>query len=121
MLATLIPIAVFWIFLFLEWCSSILEAKRQDVVALSSTEAEFVSSSRAGQHAVSLRAPLFELGAPQHDPTIIYEDNLSCITASSNVQICCRKKHVNVRIYYIRDLILRDITQHNIGSTNARG
>ena len=39
------------------------KTKRQDVVALSSTEAEFVSLSRAGQHAVSLRALLFELGA----------------------------------------------------------
>ena len=87
------------------------KTKRQDVVALSSTEAEFVSLSRAGQHAVSLRALLFELGAPQHDPTIIYEDNLSCITASTNVQMRGRMKHVNVRIYYIRDLIVRDIIQ----------
>ena len=87
------------------------KTKRQEVVALSSTEAEFISLSRAGQHAVSLRALLFELGAQQHDPTIIYEDNLSCITASTNVQMRGRMKHVNVRIFYIRDLIVRDIIQ----------
>ena len=87
------------------------KTKRQEVVALSSTEADFISLSRAGQHAVSLQALVFELGAQQHDPTIIYEDNLSCITASTNVQMRGRMKHVNVRIYYIRDLIVRDIIQ----------
>ena len=87
------------------------KTKRQEVIALSSTEAEFVALSRAGQHAVSLRALLFELNAPQKDPTIIYEDNMSCITASTNVQMRGRMKHVNVRIYYIRDLTIRDIIQ----------
>ena len=87
------------------------KTKRQDIVALSSTEAEFVALSRAGQHAISLRALLFELGAAQTDPTVIYEDNLSCITASTNVQMRGRMKHVNVRIHFIRDLVIRDLIQ----------
>jgi hypothetical protein len=87
------------------------KTKRQDIVALSSTEAEFIALSRAGQHAISLRALLFELGAVQTDPTVIYEDNLSCITASTNVQMRGRMKHVNVRIHFIRDLVIRDLIQ----------
>ena len=48
------------------------KTKSQEAVALSSTEAEFNSLSRAGQHAVSLRTVI----SPQHNPAIIYEDNL---------------------------------------------
>jgi len=36
---------------------------------------------------------------------------MSCITASTNVQMRGRMKHVNVRIFYIRDLTVRDIIQ----------
>ena len=51
--------------------------KRQDVKVVALSSAEFVSFSRAMQHAVSLCALLFELGASEHDFTIIYEVNLS--------------------------------------------
>jgi len=36
---------------------------------------------------------------------------MSCITASTNVQMRGRMKHVNVRIHFIRDLVIRHLIQ----------
>ena len=87
--------------------------KTQEVIALSSTAAEFLALSYAGQHAVTgiLKALLFVLNAPQKDPSVIYEDDMSRITASTNVQMRGQMRHLNVRNYCIRDLTIRDIIQ----------
>eukprot|EP00961_Rhodomonas_salina_P113355 1524992-Rhodomonas_salina.2 len=59
------------------WC-----AKRQSCTTLSSAEAEFVAASMCGQEVIYLRHLLRDLGHSQGDrpgPTVIYEDNASCI------------------------------------------
>ena len=43
---------------------------------MSSTKAEFVAASDAGKIALYLRSMLAELGIPQINATIIYEDNI---------------------------------------------
>jgi hypothetical protein len=48
---------------------------RQRVVARSTTEAEYVSLSDCGQHAIWLRRLTVEMGIPLVGPTVIYEDN----------------------------------------------
>lgn len=53
------------------------QSMKQNVVALSFAEAEYMSLSIAGCQALWIRSILKELGIPQEDPTMIYCDNRS--------------------------------------------
>ena len=48
----------------------------QDNVSLSTSEAEFVAVSQAGQEAIYLRETLTDFGFPQTQATLLYADNL---------------------------------------------
>lgn len=52
---------------------------KQSIVATSSCEAEFISISEASKEVKWLRQLLVELHEPIETPTIIFEDNQSCI------------------------------------------
>ena len=58
--------------------------KKQNIVALSSAEAEYVAASRAVSQAVWLRRIIEDLGEKQEGPTIIYCDSRSAIAISEN-------------------------------------
>ena len=55
------------------------KSRRQDSVALSTSEAEYMAASLCGQEVVYIRAILRDFGVTQTQPTLIYEDNLACI------------------------------------------
>ena len=81
------------------WCS-----KRQATVAISSTEAEYVSASQSCREAIWLRSLLKDIKHSQeHKATIIYEDNQGAIALSKNPQNHQRTKHINVHYHYIRE------------------
>jgi len=48
-------------------------------VSLSSSEAEFVAASLAGQEAIHLREKLTDFGFSGTKATLLYEDNLACV------------------------------------------
>jgi hypothetical protein len=77
----------------------------QGAVTLSSSEAEFVSASQAGQEVVYLRALLKGFGYSQKGPTEIWEDNASCIMMSENPTNRDRSRHVDVKVHFLRDLV----------------
>ena len=71
----------------------------QKAVALSSTEAEFVSASDAGKMAIYVRSLLHDLGFLQTIPTPLYIDNrgaLHMVTASAPTK---RTRHVDIRFF----------------------
>jgi hypothetical protein len=84
----------------ISWRSS-----RQGGVTLSSSEAEFVAASQAGQEVVYLRVLLRGFGYTQKKPTEIWEDNASCIMMSENPTNRDRSRHVDVKVHYLRDLV----------------
>ena len=69
-------------------------SSRQGGVTLSSSEAEFVAASQAGQEVVYLRVLLRGFGYTQKKPTEIWEDNASCIMMSENPTNRDRSRHV---------------------------
>lgn len=79
-------------------------SKQQDIIAKSSCEAEYIALDAAASEAVWLRLLLKELGYPQ-GPTMIYEDNTSCIDLAHNPENHNRTKHIDVKFHYIRQLI----------------
>ncbi|XP_046393582.1 secreted RxLR effector protein 161-like [Ischnura elegans] len=63
-------------------------SRKQSSVALSTTEAEYVSAASASQEDVWLRQLLHDLGEVQNEPIIIYGDNQGCIKIASNETFC---------------------------------
>ena len=56
--------------------------RRQDNLTLSTSEAEFVAASQAGQEAIYVRETLNDFGFSQNKATLLYEDNLACVAMS---------------------------------------
>lgn len=94
-------------------------SKLQLTVALSSAEAEYMALSAGVQEAIHLRQLMADLGFPQREPTIIYEDNQGCIALSENPVMHKRTKHIDVRHHFIRerlesgDIALRYVATQN--------
>jgi hypothetical protein len=82
------------------WCS-----KKQSTVALSSTEAEYMAINDVAKEIMWIRMILKELYIVVETPTIIYVDNQSAIRISENDSEHDRTKHIDIRHYFIRDLI----------------
>jgi transposase InsO family protein len=81
------------------WCS-----KKQPVVTLSTTEAEFIAAASSACQAVWLRRILQQLGHEPRKSTTIYCDNSSTIKLSKNPVLHGRSKHIDVRFHFLREL-----------------
>ena len=79
-------------------------SKKQPVIALSSTEAEYVAVTSASQEAVWFKSILKEIGIDQQTVTI-HEDNESCIKLSKNPQEYKRTRHIQMKYHFIRSLV----------------
>lgn len=79
-------------------------SKKQPVVSLSTTEAEFIAAASCACQAVWLRRILENLGHNQGRCTTICCDNSSTIKLSRNPVLHGRSKHIDVRFHFLRDL-----------------
>jgi hypothetical protein len=80
-------------------------SKRQPTVALSTTEAEYMSMTRAVQQVIWMHSFLNEVGLPQELPFTIYGDNTPAIALTKNTKGHARAKHIDVRYHYIRERV----------------
>jgi hypothetical protein len=80
-------------------------SKRQPTVALSSTEAEYMSACSAAQETVYLRALLKDLGHPQNGPTVLHQDNQGAIAIGSDFISNRRTKHIDIKYHFIREKV----------------
>ena len=79
-------------------------SKRQAVVALSSSEAEYIALSTATQEATWLRRLLSDLRVPL-EPVTLMEDNQGAIAIARNPVAHTRTKHINIRYHYVREAL----------------
>ena len=82
-------------------------SKKQDSIAQSSAEAEYIVASDACKEAVWLRKLISDMFKGKLDSTIIHCDNQSCIKLSENLVFHDRSKHIEMRYHFIRDLVQR--------------
>jgi hypothetical protein len=80
-------------------------SKKQQTVALSSAESEYMAVSEVMKELLWLRALLNEIGVPLATPSIIYVDNQAAIQISKNDTHHDRTKHIDIRHHFIRDCI----------------
>nr|KYP36446.1 Copia protein [Cajanus cajan] len=78
-------------------------SKKQDVVAQSLAEAEYISAAAAANQAIWLRKILLDVGQIQDEATIIWVDNKSAISIAKNPIQHGRTKHINVKFHAIRE------------------
>ncbi|UYV66641.1 K02A2.6-like, partial [Cordylochernes scorpioides] len=76
-------------------------SQRQSVVALSTTEAEYIAASMASREAGWLKLLIKEL-TPNDNPVPLMIDNQSAIRLILNPEFHKRTKHVDVKFHFIR-------------------
>jgi hypothetical protein len=79
-------------------------SKKQPIVTLSTTEAEFVAAASSACQCIWLRNVLAHLHLKQKAGTVIFCDNSSSIKLSKNPILHGRCKHIDVRYHFLRDL-----------------
>ena len=77
------------------------KTRLQPVVALSSTEAEFVNMADAGKAALYIRWILKELGVIQLKPTPIKADNAAAIKMANTGKPTRRTRHLDIKHFII--------------------
>ena len=76
-------------------------------MALSTTEAEYVTTYSASCEAIWLRNLLSNLFDLQLDANCIYGDNQSCRKLSENSVFHDKSKNIEIKYHYIRDMVQR--------------
>ena len=112
--------------LYYAGCPIIWGSKLQSIVALSTTEAEYVALSTAPRETITLTNLLTELrdrriSIPFVKPTIrckIFEDKAAaCIKVAKEPKLRPRTKHLAVRLDNFRDHVARgDLTIHHVST-----
>eukprot|EP00253_Pinus_taeda_P032099 PITA_32099 len=80
-------------------------SKKQQAVALSSTEAEYRGAVKASCEAVWLRRMLADMHASQTGPTSLFCDNQGVLKLAKNPVFHEQTKHVETHCHYIRQLV----------------
>ena len=86
----------------------VYKSKSQTQTALSSTEAEFYAAVSAAKIVLYLRSVLHDLGFPQKEPTIIYEDNDSTIKIVNSGIPTQRSRHIDIPYFAIQEWKRKD-------------
>ncbi|GJV52763.1 hypothetical protein Tco_1448504 [Tanacetum coccineum] len=77
-------------------------SKKQTALAISTTEAEYVSTGKACQQALWMKQALVDYGIRLDDIPITY-DNKGAIHLSKNPVQHSRTKHIEIRHHFLRD------------------
>ncbi|KAF7367080.1 Integrase catalytic domain-containing protein [Mycena sanguinolenta] len=80
-------------------------SRLQSFVTLSTTEAEYVSAVSAGQEIIWLQNLLEELGYRRDGGATLLIDNQSAISVAKNPDHHGRVKHLDLRFYWLRDVV----------------
>jgi hypothetical protein len=81
-------------------------SRLQSIVALSTTEAEFVAAASGGQEVIWMHQLLGELGFNVSKPSLLLLDNQSAIQVARNPKHHGHMKHLDLRFYWLRNIII---------------
>ena len=79
--------------------------KKQPTAAISTSEAEYQAMAAAVQEGLYLRSLLNEMDMTCDGPTVINEDNQSCIKMCKNPVMQKRTKHIDVKYHFVRERV----------------
>ena len=97
------------------WCSA-----KQETVALSSCEAEFMAGTEAAKQAIWLQKLLSEITEEPVQKVLIMIDNQSAISLTRNPVFHGRSKHIHSRYHFIRGVLKGDRSLWNMSQAINR-
>ena len=77
-------------------------SRKQELITLSTAEAEYVAATHAAKEGIWLRRLIGELFSPIDNPTPLYCDNQAALTLATTDNFHARTKHINICYHYIR-------------------
>jgi len=80
-------------------------SRKQELVTLSTAEAEYVAATHAAKEAIWLRKLLGELFPNLLVPTPLYCDNQAALKLATDDNYHARTKHIDLRFHFIRQTI----------------
>jgi hypothetical protein len=80
-------------------------SKKQQTVALSTAEAEYVSATHVTKQVLWHRSLFTELDFPLPSTSTIFTDNQAAISISHHPEFHARTKHIDISYHFLRDLI----------------
>ena len=80
-------------------------SKRQNIVSLSSTEAEYVAQTHATKEGIWLKSFISEIGGGEGKPLTISCDNQGAIALAKDNKFHARTKHIDLRYHFIREAV----------------
>ena len=97
-----------------EWSS-----KKQEIIALSTCEAEYISMVEGLKVAVGIRNVFMEMGFKM-GKIVLYGDNQGAISLADAQRVTKRSKHIEVRYHWIRAQVEQGIVDLQYVSTNEQ-
>jgi hypothetical protein len=99
------------------------KTRKQTIVALSTTEAEYIAASEAAREAIWLQRlhdDLITLSPlpSQSSPTIVFADSTGCLSQMENNRHHERTKHIDIKYHYVRDVYEQQIIDFQHCLTN---
>ncbi|KJZ68227.1 hypothetical protein HIM_12384 [Hirsutella minnesotensis 3608] len=88
-------------------CPILWKSSRQTIVALSTTEAEFMNLTPTGQALLWINRIVQNLGIQSAKPTIIFTDSRNAQLTVLNPMKSARTRHIDVRYKWIIDRVTR--------------
>jgi len=86
-------------------------SRKQPVVTLSTTEAEYVAAAACACHSIWMKRVLNSLGFPSCKCVKIFCDNSSTIKLSKNPVLHGRTKHIDIKFHFLRDLVKEGVVE----------
>lgn len=79
-------------------------SRKQELITLSTAEAEYVAATHAAKEALWLRRLLFELIPSLEAPTVLFCDNQAALRLIQNDNFHARTRHIDKRYHFIREV-----------------
>ncbi|ESW98399.1 Polyprotein (gag/pol) of Ty1/Copia retrotransposon [Ogataea parapolymorpha DL-1] len=83
-------------------------SKKQEVVALSTTEAEYIALSDGVKELLWLDQLINQIDLKLESIPVIWSDNTSCISLANHPHAHPRTKHIDIRHHHIRETLQRN-------------
>mmetsp|Transcript_23363 Transcript_23363/g.33516 ORF Transcript_23363/g.33516 Transcript_23363/m.33516 type:complete len:1554 (+) Transcript_23363:3270-7931(+) len=85
------------------------KAKLQEIIAHSTTEAEFIAACDAAKVILFFRSILDDLDIPQDEATVLFEDNNGALMMANAQQPTRRTRHMDIKHFSLLDWVERDL------------
>ncbi|RDX80732.1 hypothetical protein CR513_38687, partial [Mucuna pruriens] len=95
-------------------------SKKQPVVTLSTTEAEYIATASCACQCIWIQKVLKKLGLKEQKNTRILCDNNSTIQLSKNPMFHGRSKHIDIKFHFLRDLVKDEIIKLSYCSSHIK-